>query len=166
MERTPPSRGDTNKISGNHVEVQSVEVNTLPLNPERESPAAPPLTFAEAERRNAFALLTQLHDHALGGDAGPEPLHDATHHLTELALAAAVVAWWTRWQPTTMHRALVAGTEFADVTVATGLTEAEAYARWSNWADRQSDLIIAGRPAIDAEEVAAIRRRFQVNGDP
>src|SRR2546430_2181595 len=67
-------------------------------------PGRPPLTFAEAEQRNPFALLGELRDHAMALRVDEKP---AEFHLTELALAAAVVAWWTRWQPIAMHRALV-----------------------------------------------------------
>ena len=42
----------------------------------------PPVTFAEAEAHNAYTLLT------------------------ELALSAAVVAWWFCWQAIMVHRAM------------------------------------------------------------
>ncbi|MDT5040079.1 MAG: hypothetical protein QOE51_1064 [Actinoplanes sp.] len=47
-------------------------------------------------------------------------LHDKplTFHLTELALSAAVVAWWSRWQPIAMHRAFLAGVSLAEVATA------------------------------------------------
>src|SRR5947207_11811235 len=65
----------------------------------------PPVTFAEAEAHNPFALLAELHDHAMALRIHEKP---PDFHLTELALSAAVVAWWSRWQPIAMHRALLA----------------------------------------------------------
>jgi hypothetical protein len=114
------------------------------------------LTFAEAESHNAYGLLTELYEHTMTDDLQGQP---PEYHLTELSLMAAVVAWWSRWQPITMHRALVAGAGLADVAIAAGTTEAEAYHRWSAWADVQSKLVIAGRTGVDAADVAAIRAR-------
>src|SRR2546421_7122927 len=106
----------------------------------------PPVTFTEAEAHNPFALLTELHDHAMALRLHEKP---PTFHLTELALSAAVVAWWSRWQPIAMHRALLAGASLAEVAAAAGTTEAEAYATWSTWADRQAALVIAGKSGVD-----------------
>jgi hypothetical protein len=86
----------------------------------------------------------------------------AAFHLTELALSAAVVAWWSRWQPIAMHRALLAGASLAEVAAATGLSEADAHERWSAWAEQQSQLVIAGRLGVEPEEVAAIRERLSL----
>jgi hypothetical protein len=102
----------------------------------------PPTRFADAEQVNPFHLLTALHNHALACSAGPGP--DSA--LAELALAAAVAAWWSRWQPTTIHAAFQAGASVADVAAATGLDEAEVVRRWSRWTDVQSRLVIGGRP--------------------
>jgi hypothetical protein len=35
--------------------------------------------------------------------------HEPEHHLEELALMTASAEWLTRWQPISMHRALLAG---------------------------------------------------------
>jgi hypothetical protein len=119
-----------------------------------------PLTFAEAEAHNPYSLLTELHEHTMALDVeGRRPEDAAAHHLGELALSAAVVAWWSRWQPITMDRALGAGASLGEVAAAAGVDEAEAYRRWSEWAGRQSELVIGGRPGVDPDEVAAIRER-------
>lgn len=55
----------------------------------------PPIRFVDAEKVNPFQVLLELHDHAIGRPATPS-WHDV---LAELALAAAVVSWWSRWQP-------------------------------------------------------------------
>src|SRR2546429_4133290 len=131
-------RGDTNEISRHH-EHQAPTVDPRP-----------PLTFAEAEAHNPFALLSELHDHAMALRLHEKP---PTFHLTELALSAAVVAWWSRWQPIAMHRALLAGASLAEVAAAAGTTEAEAYNRWNEWADVQSKSVIAGRRGVEPNEV-------------
>ena len=35
--------------------------------------------------------------------------HEPEHHLEELALMTVAAEWLTRWQPMSMHRALLAG---------------------------------------------------------
>src|SRR2546430_6194092 len=98
-------------------------------------PGRPPLTFAEAEQRNPFALLGELRDHAMALRVDEKP---AEFHLTELALAAAVVAWWTRWQPIAMHRALVAGARLGGVARAAGVAEGAGDWGWNQWTARPS----------------------------
>src|SRR3989440_4419800 len=116
----------------------------------------PPVTFTEAEAHNPFALLTELHDHAMALRLHEKP---PTFHLTELALSAAVVAWWSRWQPIAMHRAFLAGANLADVAAAVGTTEVEAYQCWEHWAETQSKLEIHGRAGVEPNEIAKIRER-------
>ncbi len=116
-----------------------------------------PVTFEEAEAINPFDLLTDLHDHAMALRLDGKP---PTFHLTELALSAAVVAWWSRWQPISMHRAFLAGASLGEVAAAAGATETEVYGRWSDWAERQSNTVIARRAGVDANELAAIRGRL------
>lgn len=119
------------------------------------SPATP-VRFVDAEQLNAHQLLTYLYEHLLSRGVTP----DAGHALTELALAAAVVTWWSRWQPATIHRALWSGAELADIAAATGLDAAEVVRRWTAWAKVQSRLIIDGRPAVDPAQVRTVRRRI------
>lgn len=117
-----------------------------------------PLTFAEAADRNPFQLLLDLYNHTQRRQPAGEPVDVA---LEELALAAAVVSWWSRWQPLTMHRAFESGASLGEVAAATGLTEDEAYVRWSHWADVQSTLILGGRPALNPAIAADIRTRLR-----
>jgi hypothetical protein len=151
MEHINQPRGDMNEIT-THDEPVVYGLTGAP----------PPLTFAEAEQHNAYTLLTELHDHALTFDAEGRRPDDPRHHLAELALSAAVVSWWSRWQPISMHRAFKNGASLAEVAAATGLTQAEAYLRWSRWAGTQSKLVIAGRRGVEPDEMAAIRARLGV----
>ncbi|MGA5308552.1 hypothetical protein [Micromonospora taraxaci] len=70
------------------------------MNPAR--PSDPLVRFANAEEINPFQLLLDRHDHAAARlpESGPVAV------LAEPALSAAMVSWWTRWQPTMIHTAL------------------------------------------------------------
>ncbi|MET7398935.1 hypothetical protein ABZS66_36195 [Dactylosporangium sp. NPDC005572] len=114
-----------------------------------------PTRFVDAEQISPFRVLLDLHDRAIGRPA-TRSRHDV---LAELALAAAVVLWWTRWQPMSIHAALRAGADLADIATATGLEPAEVVRRRT---DVQTQLVIGGRPAVDIEEVRTIRRRLPV----
>ncbi|MFC6021839.1 hypothetical protein ACFP2T_37465 [Plantactinospora solaniradicis] len=149
MEQTHRPRGAGSKITTR---------GTSQTAPCAESPTDTPQTFADAEARGAYALLRELHDHASRYRSGER---DRLHDLAELALSSAVVAWWSRWQPLMMHRALAAGASIAEVAAAAGTDEREVYDRWSAWADRQEQLVIGGRVAIDPAEGAAIRARIR-----
>ncbi len=155
MEQINQPRGDADEITGQHS--TPPEQNAVPIYQAEAPGQRPPVTFAEAEAHNPFALLTELRDHAMALRVHEKP---AAFHLTELALSAAVVAWWSRWQPIAMHRAFVAGASLAEVAAAAGTTGAEAYQRWSVWAERQTQLVIDGRVAAGPDEVAAIRERL------
>ena len=106
-------------------------------------------------------MLLELHDHAIGRPATPTR-HDV---LAELALAAAVVSWWSRWQPMSIHAALRAGADLSDIAAATRLDPADVVRRWLRWADVQTRLTIGGQPAVDVEEVRTIGRRLRVEVD-
>ncbi len=161
MEQINQPRGDADEITAQqHAEPEQPAVRTevpVPIYQAEAPGQRPPVMFTEAETHNPFALLTELHDHAMALRLEEKP---PTFHLTELALSAAVVAWWSRWQPISMHRAFVAGASLAEVAAAVGTAEAEAYETWSAWAERQAQLVIAGRPGVDASEVAAVRARL------
>ncbi|MEW2589022.1 hypothetical protein AB0893_01300 [Micromonospora aurantiaca] len=122
------------------------------MNPTR--PSEPPLRFAETI--NLLQLLLDLHDHAVART--PESGRVAV--LVELALSAAVVSWWTRWQPSVIHTALRAGADLADIAKTTGLDAGDVVRRWRRWADVQMRLDISGRPSVDPAEVQAIERRL------
>lgn len=122
----------------------------------------PPPTFTAAEKINPFQLLAALRDHVLGCSAEPGP--DST--LVELALAAAVTAWWSLRQPATIHAAFQAGASVADVAAATRLDEAEVVRRWTRWTDVQTRLVIGGHPSADPDEVRTIRARIRAEVRP
>lgn len=109
------------------------------MNPSH--PTEPPVRFADAKEINPFQLLLDLHDHAVART--PESGLDDV--LAELALSAAVVSWWTRWQPSTIRTALRAGADLTDITKATGFDTADVVGRWQRWADVQTRLDISGR---------------------
>lgn len=123
--------------------------------------AGPPVRFSNAEKINPFQVLIDLHDHALGQSSGSS----RAEALTELALAAAVISWWTRWQPITIHQALRRGADPADIADATGLDPDEVVHRWERWTDVQTRLDIGGRPAVDPVEVRTIRERIRPEVD-
>ena len=129
--------------------------------PAHEQTGSPPLTFAEAEQHNAFSLLIELHDHSLTRTVQAERPEQAAHHLAELALASAVVAWWSRWQPISMHRAFVASASLSEVAAAAGVSELEAYGRWTRWAVTQAGLELNGKSLLDPAELAAVRARIR-----
>src|SRR5947199_5097712 len=116
-------------------------------------PVVPPVRFADAEKINPFQLLVDLHDHVLTRPARP----DRDDALVELALSAAVVSWWTRWQPSQIHAALRAGADLTDIAAATGLEPVDIVRRWRRWADVQSQLDIGGRLTLDIADVQRIQ---------
>ncbi|TDC30861.1 hypothetical protein E1211_23530 [Micromonospora sp. 15K316] len=124
------------------------------MNPAR--PSDPPVRFANAEKINPIQLLLDLHDHAVARTPGTG-LDDV---LTELALSAGVVSWWTRWQPSITHTALRAGADLTNIAKAIGLDAGEVVDRWRRWVDVQTRLDIGGRPSVDPVEVQAIERRL------
>ncbi|WP_431728340.1 hypothetical protein [Verrucosispora sp. TAA-831] len=121
----------------------------------RARPTEPPVRFADAEEINPFQPLLDLHDHAVARTPGTG-LDDV---LTELALSAAVVSWWTRWQPAMIHIALRAGEDLTDIAKATGPDAGEVVDRWRRWVDVQTRLDIGGCPSVDPVEVQTIERR-------
>jgi hypothetical protein len=127
------------------------------MTDDRALDAGPPVRFSDAEKINPFHVLIELHDHALGRSSGSS----RTEALTELALAAAVISWWSRWQPITIHQALRRGAGLADIADATGLDADEVVRRWERWTDVQTRLDIGRRPAVDPIEVRTIRERIR-----
>jgi hypothetical protein len=124
--------------------------------------AVPPLTrFAEAEKINPYQILVDLHDHATGRPYPPSP-NDA---LAELALAAAAVSWWSRWQPAMIHAALQTGADLADISAATGLDIDEIAHQWDRWAEVQTGVVVAGHQLLDPDEVRTIRVRVSAEVD-
>lgn len=123
-------------------------------------PPKPPALFADADEINPLKLLLDLHDHALGRTAG----RGRENALAELELSAAVVSWWTRWQPSMIHAAFRAGADLTDVADATGVDASDVIQRWRRWVDVQMRLDIGGRPSVDPAEVRGVERRWVRGG--
>ncbi|MEU1680788.1 hypothetical protein ABZ422_17075 [Micromonospora zamorensis] len=119
-------------------------------------PVQSPVRFADAEEINPFQLLLDLHEHAVARTPGS----GRDNVLAELALSAAVVSRWTRWQPSMIYTALRVGADLTDVARATGLDADEAVDRWRRWVDVHTRLDIGGCPPVDPVEVWAIERRL------
>lgn len=85
---------------------------------------------------------------------------DPEHHLEELALMTMAADWLTRWQPITIHRALLAGATPKQAADAAGLSVGDVYEQWHQWADLQRRSLIAGHPGITEEAFKAVRARF------
>jgi hypothetical protein len=56
-----------------------------------------------------------------------------------------------------MHRAFVAGASLTEVAAAAGTTEAEAYGRWSAWAEGQERLFLDSGLGVDPVEAEMIQ---------
>jgi hypothetical protein len=87
--------------------------------------------------------------------------HEPEHHLEELALMTAA-EWLTRWQPISLHRALLAGATPDQVAKAAGTSVPGMYEQWKQWADEQRHSLIAGRPGVTQEAYETIQARFVV----
>lgn len=153
MEQITRPRGDTNEIT-THDEPVIYDYDASTATP------PPPVTFAEAERHNPYALLTELHDHGMNWPLRHEHPPNPAHHLAELALSAAVVSWWSRWQPVAMHRALAAGASLAEVAAAAGISKAEVRKQWLAWVEDQERLFLDCGLGVDPLEANAIRQRL------
>jgi hypothetical protein len=71
------------------------------------------------------------------------------HHLEELTLMTVAAEWLTRWQPISMHRALVAGATPAQVAEAAGTSVRGIYEQWKQWANGppfETDRCCPGQP--------------------
>jgi hypothetical protein len=118
------------------------------------------LTREQADRLLPHQAIERWRNHA------PSVLHEqeSEHHLEDLALMTVVAEWLTRWQPISMHRAIVAGATPDQVAKAAGASVRDVFERWEDWADGQRGLIIGGRPAMDAEVYEIVRSRFAAAG--
>ena len=104
-------------------------------------------------RRVAGQAGHQPGDHRVRGHR-PEQFrlgaqHEPEHHLDELALMTVLAEWLTRWQPISMHRALLAGATPDQVAEAAGTSVRGVYELWKQWADGQRHSLMAGRPRRD-----------------
>jgi hypothetical protein len=126
----------------------------------RPDPPERPVTFNAAERLGAFELA------ALWADRMAWPIEERTPYdeLSELACMSALAWWLNHWLPIAIHGAMLAGAKPEAVAGALGTSLHEAFERWDEWALRQRDFIIDGKPGIMEGEYEAVARRFAALG--
>jgi hypothetical protein len=131
----------------------------IPFRKRPETPARP-ITVNAAEDLGAFDLAQ------LWADRTAWPLNERTPYdeLAELAWMSALAAWLQRWLPIAIHGAMRAGAKPEAVAGALGTSVEEAYQRWHEWASRQRDFIINGKPGVTEDEYEAVAGRFAVLG--
>jgi hypothetical protein len=71
---------------------------------------------------------------------------------------SALAAWLQRWLPIAIHGAMRSGARPEAVAGALGCSLDEAYCRWHEWASRQRDFIINGKPDVTEDECCAVAR--------
>jgi len=130
--------------------------------PSHKRPKAPerPITFRAAEDLGAFELAQPWADRT----AWPISERRAYDELAELATMSALAKWLTRWQPIAIHSAVLAGARMECIAGALGNSLQVAFDRWHEWASRQRDFIISGKPGITEDEYEAVARRFAAVG--
>lgn len=100
-----------------------------------------PLTFAEAEKVNAYELARRWGDPTRlpvrvpvkEAEARGFRVRATEHELEELATMSALRAWLDRWTAVQIHRALQDGATVDQVAAAVGTTPAEVAATWREW---------------------------------
>jgi|SRR5271165_298528 len=130
--------------------------------PSHRRPEAPerPITFNAAEDLGAFGLAELWADRT----AWPLSERAAYDELAELATMSALAKWLTRWQPIAIHSAVLAGARMEAIAGALGNSLQVAFDRWREWASRQRDFIIDGRPGVTEDEYEAVAQRFAAVG--
>jgi hypothetical protein len=131
----------------------------IPWHKRSETPERP-ITFKAAEDLGAFELAQLWADRT----AWPISERTAYDELAELATMSALAKWLTRWQPIAIHSAVLAGARMESIAGALGNSLQVAFDRWHEWASRQRDFIIRGKPGITEDEYKAVARRFAAVG--
>jgi hypothetical protein len=113
-----------------------------------------------AEELGAFELAQ------LWADCTARPISERTAYdeLAELATMSALAKWLTRWQPIAIHSAARAGARMESIAGALGNSLQVAFDRWHEWASRQRNFIVGGKPGITDAEYEAVARRFAAVG--
>ncbi len=62
--------------------------------------------------------------------------------------------------PIAIHSAVLAGARMEAIAGALGNSLQVAFDRWREWASRQRDFIIDGRPGVTEDEYEAVAQRF------
>lgn len=127
----------------------------IPSHKRSETPERP-VTFRAAEDLGAFELAQ------LWADRTAWPINERTAYdeLAELATMSALAKWLTRWQPMAIHSAVLAGARMEAVAGALGYSLQAAFDRWHEWATKQRDFIVNGKPGISEDEYQTVARRF------
>lgn len=128
---------------------------------ERDETPSRPITFRAAEDLGPFELAQ------LWCDRTAWPIDERSHfdELSELAVMSALATWLRRWQPVAIHSAILAGAGPEAVAGALGERVEDVFDRWHEWALRQRDFIVVGRPAITGQEFELVKSKF-TNVDP
>jgi hypothetical protein len=131
----------------------------IPSHRHSETPERP-ITFRAAEDLGAFELAQ------LWADRTAWPLSEriAYDELAELATMSALAKWLTCWQPIAIHGAVLAGARMEAIAGALGNSLQVAFDRWHEWASKQRDFIVNGKPGITEEDYQAAARRFTAAG--
>jgi hypothetical protein len=142
--------------------ISSFDKEDIPMIPSHKRSETPerPITFRAAENLGAFGLAE------LWADRTAWPMNERTAYdeLAELATMSALAKWLQRWQPIAIHGAMLAGAKPEAVAGALGNSLQVAFDRWHEWAARQRDFIIGGKPGITEDEYEAVARRFAALG--
>ena len=77
---------------------------------------------------------------------------------------SALAKWLQLWQPIAIHGAMLAGAKPEAVAGALGNSLQVAFDRWHDWASRQRDFIINGKPGVTEDEYQVVERRFAAVG--
>ena len=119
-----------------------------------------PVTFSAAESLGPFELAQ------LWADRTAWPIDERTPYdeLAELACMSALATWLRRWQPIAIHGAMLAGAKSEAVAGALGDSLQVAFECWHEWASRQRDFIVNGKPGVTQDDYEAVARRFAASG--
>jgi hypothetical protein len=130
----------------------------IPTEPTPTADATSPrvLTWLQADRLRPHDVFERWRNHR----SATLKLDEPEHHLEELALMTVAAEWLTRWQPITVHRAILAGASSAQVSAAAGMSIRDVYERWHNWADVQRHFMIGGQPGVTEEAYATVLASF------
>jgi hypothetical protein len=131
------------------------DIPMIPSHKRSETPERP-ITFNAAENLGAFQLAELWADRT----AWPITERAAYDELAELATMSALAKWLARWQPIAIHSAVLAGARMETIAGALGNSLQVAFDRWHEWASRQRDFVVNGKPGIAEDEYQTVMRRF------
>lgn len=113
------------------------------------------VTYDAAEALNPYKLAQHW------GDPMCRPFERSDRdELAELACMSALARWLIRWQPISVHRALLKGASVESVAAALGTSPDQACRIWHEWASQQRESVVCGRPGVSADEYAQVAETF------